>query len=141
MSEYIEHSGVMVEMNEGHTVVRILQNSACSGCSVAQLCKSSESQEKLVDVYGSVPPGVEVGSSVLLAGTVQQSLRAVLWAYVFPLVLLVAALALLVSLTGNESLSALVVLALMAIYYFVLGKTMRNRFSRELSFRILNTKQ
>lgn len=140
MSENIEHSGTIVEVGNGHAVVRILQNSACGGCSVAQLCKSSDSKEKLIDVYGPVPEGIQVGSPVLVVGTTRQSLRAVLWAYVFPLLLLVAVLAILVHLTGSESLSAVVVLVLLAAYYFVLY-TMRDRLSRELSFRILNLKQ
>lgn len=139
MSEYIEHQGTIMEMSEGHTVVRISQNSACSACSIAHLCKSSDSQEKLVDVYGPVPGGMEVGASVQIVGTTRQSLWAVLWAYVLPLVLLVAVLAFLLRLTGSELLSALVVLAVLAVYYLFLYM-MRDRFSRELSFRILNSK-
>ena len=49
----IKHEGIIEKIGANHCTVRILQASACSSCSARQLCRSSESKEKLIDVKGN----------------------------------------------------------------------------------------
>ena len=48
-AETIRHEGIIESLGAEGCTVRILQASACSSCSARQLCRSSESKEKLVE--------------------------------------------------------------------------------------------
>ena len=111
--ETISHEGIVESIGTGSCRVRILQASACSSCSARQLCRSSESKEKLIEVRGHYPT-LQVGDSVTLTGSVRQGLRASVLAYIVPLILMVAALFACSHLygEGTGALAALLVLAL-----------------------------
>ena len=131
--ETISHEGIVESIGPGSCRVRILQASACSSCSARQLCRSSESKEKLIEVRGHYPT-LQVGDSVTLTGSVRQGLRASVLAYIVPLFLMVAALFTCSRLYG-EGTGALTALLVLALYYGVLYM-MRDRLGKEFEFEI-----
>ncbi|MBR6031793.1 MAG: SoxR reducing system RseC family protein [Bacteroidaceae bacterium] len=131
--ETISHEGIVESIGTGSCRVRILQASACSSCSARQLCRSSESKEKLIEVRGHYPT-LQVGDSVTLTGSVRQGLRASVLAYIVPLILMVAALFACSHLYG-EGTGALAALLVLALYYGVLYM-MRDRLGKEFEFEI-----
>ena len=133
--ETIKHDGIVESIGAGKVTVRILQASACSSCSARQLCRSSESKEKLIEVRGDYPT-LHVGDSVTLQGSVRQGLRASLLAYIVPLILMVAALFYGTHLNG-EAAGALAALLVLAIYYGVLY-LLRNKLGKQFEFSITN---
>jgi len=138
MKEVIQHLGIVESLTGEHVVVRVLQASACGSCAAAELCRSSESKEKLIDVYGSYPE-LEVGQQVMIEGQISQGLKATLFAYFIPLVILVFILFLFMFLTGNDALSALLSLLSVSLYYMGLY-LMRSHLSGKFSFKIINLK-
>ena len=133
--ETIKHDGIVESIDAGKVTVRILQASACSSCSARQLCRSSESKEKLIEVRGDYPT-LHVGDSVTLQGSVRQGLRASLLAYIVPLILMVAALFYGTHLNG-EAAGALAALLVLAIYYGGLY-LLRNKLGKQFEFSITN---
>lgn len=133
--ETIKHDGIVESIGTGKVTVRILQASACSSCSARQLCRSSESKEKLIEVRGNYPT-LHVGDSVTLQGSVRQGLRASLLAYIVPLILMVAALFYGTHLNG-EAAGALAALLVLAIYYGVLY-LLRDKIGKRFEFSITN---
>ena len=118
VTDVIKHTGVVEAINGNNCYVRILQHSACSGCSAQRLCNSSESKEKIITVllHGE---DVQVGETVNIEGTVVQGLRAVYICYMIPLVLLIVSVYLGVRLSG-DMLGVFLSLGVLAIYYIVL---------------------
>ena len=133
--ETIKHDGIVESIDAGKVTVRILQASACSSCSARQLCRSSESKEKLIEVRGDYPT-LHVGDSVTLQGSVRQGLRASLLAYIVPLILMVVALFYGTHLNG-EAAGALAALLVLAIYYGVLY-LLRDKIGKQFEFSITN---
>lgn len=131
--ETISHEGIVESIGTGSCLVRILQASACSSCSARQLCRSSESKEKLIEVRGHYPT-LQVGDSVTLTGSVRQGLRASVLAYIVPLILMVAVLFACSHLYG-EGIGALAALLVLALYYGLLYM-MRDRLGKEFEFEI-----
>ena len=131
----IEHRGV-VERVVSHTlIVSVVQDVACSACAAAALCHSAEKKQKLVEVVASDAFRYQVGQEVTIVGELGLGLRATLWAYVVPLLLLMLALMLSVHLTGNEGLSAIIAL-LALIPYYTLLYLLRGQLQRRFTFRI-----
>ena len=134
-AETIRHKGIIESLGAEGCTVRILQASACSSCSARQLCRSSESKEKLVEVKGHYPT-LHVGDSVTLVGSVRQGLRASVLAYVVPLVIMLVVLFLVTHHYG-EKLGALAALLALALYYGVLF-LLKDKLAGQFSFRIEN---
>lgn len=134
-AETIRHEGIIESLGAEGCTVRILQASACSSCSARQLCRSSESKEKLVEVKGHYPT-LHVGDRVMLVGSVRQGLRASVLAYVVPLIIMLAVLFLVTHHYG-EKLGALAALLALALYYGVLF-LLKDKLAGQFSFRIEN---
>lgn len=133
--ETISHEGIVECVGTDSCSVRILQASACSSCSARQLCRSSESKEKLIEVRGHYPT-LHVGDRVTLVGSVRQGLRASVIAYVVPLILMLVAL-FAVSHSYGEVIGAFVVLLVLALYYGLLY-LLRNKIGKQFEFSLTN---
>ena len=131
--ETIRHDGVVESIGTESCSVRIMQASACSSCSARQLCRSSESKEKLIEVKGHYST-LHVGDNVTLVGSVHQGLRASVLAYVVPLVLMLVALIVGIRF-GGEGIGALAALLVLALYYGILY-LFRNKLGREFEFKL-----
>jgi len=134
--ETIRHEGVVERIGAETCQVRILQASACSSCSARQLCRSSESKEKVIEVKGHYPT-LQVGDTVTLIGSVRQGLRASVVAYLVPLILMVVALYVGMRLAG-EGTGALAALLTLAVYYGVLY-LFRDKLGKYFTFEIETT--
>ena len=136
MADVIKHDGV-VDSIEGNCIhVRIIQASACAACGAKSLCSAAESKEKIVDVYGADITAYQVGQRVMVEGAAAMGMKAVRLAFLFPLVLLVAAVALVMWLAdGNEALAALAALLVLTIYFLLLFAN-KKKLAREFTFTI-----
>lgn len=131
----ISHIGIVDAIVNDCVRVRIIQNAACGSCSAAKLCRSSEQKEKLIDVATPNASDYEIGQEVTVVGSVSQGLKATLWAYVLPLVLMVVAMAL-TTLSGcTDVIVALSALGVLAVYYLGLF-LLRDKMEQKLAFQI-----
>lgn len=134
--EVIKHKAEIVSVTNGIAQVKIVQQSACSACHAKSVCHVSENKEKMLDV----PTGGQSfapGESVSVEGSTRMGLKAVLYAFVIPMILLIGVVALSINLGGwSDSLAALCGLAVMGVYYFVLF-LLKEKFRREFVFRIV----
>lgn len=131
----IEHLGIVESIKSQSIVVSFVQESACSACAVAQLCHGAEKQGKTIEVPCADASRYGIGQSVLLVGRLGLGLRATLWAYVVPLVVLMAVLIVVSERTGSEGAGAIVALLSLIPYYIVLY-LLRHRLQRTFSFSI-----
>lgn len=135
MSDIIRHEGIVDSIEEGCVHVRILQNSACGACKVAGYCNAAESKEKLVDVYVDSTEDMKIGQSVIVAAKRKDAVKALLWSFAVPLLLMILVLCLIVILTDNEGWAAIGALLSLIPYYAVLY-LLRHRMRRQIAFFI-----
>ena len=86
MSESINHNGIIEKIDGGTVYVRIIQQSACSGCHAKSMCTASESKEKIIEVPDNSGK-FHINEEVQLCGQSSLGLQAVLLAFVFPLII------------------------------------------------------
>ena len=136
MAGVIKHDGVVDSIEDGCIHVRIVQASACAACGAKSLCSAAESKEKIVDVYGADVNAYQVGQQVMVEGAATMGMKAVRLAFLFPLLLLVATVAMVMWLTGgNEAMAALGALLALTAYFLVLFACKKKLMS-EFSFTI-----
>ena len=135
MTDIIKHRGRVEKVEGSHVVVRIVQTSACSACSIKGHCNASESKEKLIDVF-DVNASYQIGEEVVLLGTTSMGMHAVLLAFGVPLVILIVALGVTMHLTdGNALVSSLVGLLSIVPYYFAIHFN-KDKLKKTFSFTI-----
>ncbi len=134
MADTIEHQGVVENVTGSHLQVRIIQASACAACSIKGHCTSADVKEKLVDVTVTDSSSYRVGDRVCVVGEVSMGALAVLYAFIFPFLVLVISLFAFMSI-WKELPSALASLLLLALYYYILWIN-RSRMSGKFSFSV-----
>ena len=121
MKEYIEHSGVIESIEGSHIRVHIVQVAACSGCKAKSLCTSSESKDKIVDVYDSFPDRWSVGDAVVVRGSLSMGKVAVRLAFGVPILIIVSALLFAkITLGLSDGYAILLTCVPLFLYFFVI---------------------
>ena len=134
MSETIHHTGIVTRISQEAVFVRITQRSACSGCHAQVMCSASEQKDKLIEIPDR--SGLyAVDETVEIYGETRLGLEAVALAFVVPLILVVVAVALGLSLGWDESMSGLIGLLLLIPYYGLLY-LLRDRLKKKFVFTI-----
>lgn len=136
MAQDIRHDGVVDSIDGQTVVVRITQSSACGGCQARNICRAAESKDKLVEVQCADAGLLKTGQVVTVAGAESLGMKAVMWAFGLPLVLLLTAMIVVMALTGDERMAALAALGILVPYYIVLF-LMRERLKKDFKFRII----
>lgn len=135
MANIIEHLGVVENINGTHLSVKIIQSSLCTGCSAKGHCSSADRKEKIVDVTDPHASQYQVGDRVMVLGTMSMGMSAVLLAFVYPFILLVASLFIFMAIWSDDLLSASLSLGLLIPYYFILWLN-RTRLKQKFLFTI-----
>lgn len=135
MMNIITHEGIVENINGSQVVVRIVQTSACSACSVKGYCSSADSKEKLIEVTAPDATSYKKGDAVTIEGRTSIGMHAVLLAFVIPFFLLIFTLFVFKALTQNELYAALAALMALIPYYCILWLN-KTRLKQKFSFTI-----
>ncbi len=130
MADEIRHEGVVVSVQGTEARVRIVQNSACSGCQAKSMCTAAESKEKMIDCRMMEP--LAVGDKVMVTVARRLGWTAVLLAFVLPFVLLMVSVWGLTTWLG-EALGGTLGLCVLVPYYGVLAAC-KGKIQRRFDF-------
>ena len=135
MADIIKHRGIVEKVDGTHITVRIVQTSACAACSAKGLCNASDSKEKQIDVY-EVNPSYQIGEEVVLCGTTSMGMRAVLFAFGVPLLIVMIALGVSMKMTDDNALFSSFIALLSVIPYYIVIYASKEKLNRTFSFTI-----
>jgi sigma-E factor negative regulatory protein RseC len=130
MSQSIEHSGIVEQIDGEQIKVLIMQQSACSECHAKSLCSVVDKKEKIIEVISS-DPTLKVGDRVIIYGESSIGLQAVLLAFVIPLLLIFLALFIFQHFIENELMAGILSILVLVLYYLILflsNKRLKNKF-------------
>ena len=131
----IKHLGIVENIQGSHLSVRIVQTSACAACSVKGHCSSAASKDKIIDIIDTAAASYQVGENVMVVGETSMGMQAVALAFIIPFVLLIFTLFLFMALIENELYAALLSLAVLVPYYYILWLN-KTRLKQKFSFTI-----
>ena len=131
----IEHEGIIQNISGNQFTICITQNSACSDCHAKGACMAADTKEKMVDVLDSSGQ-FKLNERVLLTGKTSIGYKAVLWAFVIPLIIMVGVIFAATSIQDfSELQAALVALIALAPYYAIMY-LLRHKMGEKLAFTI-----
>lgn len=131
--EEIIHKGVLRENAEGKLEVEITDQVECNTCHVKGSCSAGGMKEK----YFSVEAGLndfQAGEMVAVHLSMKTAFKALLWAYILPLIILVLAIVI-AGAVLSEVYAGLIALGVLALYYSVIYLA-KNYFNKEFSLHI-----
>ena len=108
---------------------------ACGSCASRKVCSMGSAEKREVVVYTDNTENYSVGETVNVVARQSAGVLAVVLCYVVPLVVLVGALAMAVSLGADEGIAALISLTVTALYFAVLS-LFKGRLSKKVTFTI-----
>ena len=136
--DFITHSGIITRHETGTLFVSILAESACSACHAKGVCGMSEVQEKVVEINDAHHAELTVGTPVTVSMKRTTGLKAVLYGYLLPFVLLLTTLFVAMGYFHNEGKAGLLALAILLPYYLALYM-LRDKMKTRFEFTILDT--
>ena len=127
--------GIVAAVHPGELIVKIQQLSACTGCHAKEFCTTADSQDRLLKIP-TQGRHYELGEAVLVEARDSIGRRAILLAFLLPLLLLLLGLGLGLHALGlSEGLSIALSLALLGLYGLVLYAS-RGRLARSLRLEL-----
>jgi len=112
--------GIIRAINGDDISVEIIVSSACSGCHAKSICIPSDRRKEVITVKNTRHEDYRVGETVDLLLETSAGNKAVILAYVLPLIVLLVLLFGCYALTGKELLSVGVGVLGVVVYYLIL---------------------
>lgn len=131
----VTHPGEIFELTPQKVVVKILSKSACASCHAKGACTMADMAEKFVDVYYEHPEELTVGQKVIVEMRKSMGPKAVLLAYLLPMVVLVGGLVGFLNIFSSQGLAGALALGLLIPYYVILY-LLKDRLKKEFNFTI-----
>lgn len=131
----IRHRGRVCAITQEGVKVEILNKSMCAACHARSLCSLGDEQIKTVSVKYCDSSMFSIGEEVEVVMRQTMGLKAVLFSYVYPLIILMILLLSLPRLDINELFSALLAVLAVAAYYLILYLC-RDRIAKSFIFTI-----
>lgn len=132
----IHCSATVVGIN-GKMLQAMVQNrSACHGCCLQAQCASTECRKKLIEIPIQNPSKYQQGQKITVSLQETSGWKAVFYAYILPLLLVLTVLGLARFITENEILAG--TYAFLSIFpYYLLLFFFRKHFQKQIRFKIV----
>ena len=115
----------------------ILQQSACSSCHAKGACTAADSKEKMVDV-SDFTGKYKVNDLVTVVGQKSMGYKAVWWAFVIPIIIVVSLLVVSISVWRFGDMEAAMAAIVSLVPYYGLLYLLRNKMANSFKFTIKN---
>lgn len=135
MENRISHEGIVTKIDNDNVEVKILSKSACASCNIKTACNMSEMQEKIITIPAPKDKKLSIGQDVVISIRLGQANRAVIFAYVIPVIILISMIFILSILKIDEGINALISIGSLIPYYFVLF-LLKDRIKRKFEYEI-----
>ncbi len=133
----ISHEGVILKILKDSVFVSIVQSSACSGCHAKDMCSVSEKKEKIIEIKAD-ENNYKIGEKVFITGSAAMGFKAVFYAFIIPLIIILGCLLGVARLTGNEIAGIFCAFGFLICYYGSLYM-FRGKFKKKFTFELRKT--
>ena len=135
MDNRISHEGIVTKIDNENIEVKILSQSACAACNIKGACNMSEMKEKIITIPAPKDKNLSIGDNVKISMGLGQANRAVIFAYVIPVVILISMIFILNSLKMEEGINALISIGTLIPYYLILF-LFKDKIKRKFEYEI-----
>jgi sigma-E factor negative regulatory protein RseC len=135
-SNKVIHNGFVKEINPGKITVGMTVLSGCASCQIKGACNMAEKTDKDIEIECDSST-YKIGQEVMVELETSLGLKAILFSYVLPLVIIITTLIIATSFIKNELLVALLALASIIPYYLILYIFKKN-ISKKFTYNVFH---
>ncbi len=135
MNDIVSHNGIITDISNDEVQVKILSKSSCVSCNIKSACNMSEMQEKIITIPAPKDKNLSIGDNVKISMGIGQANKAVVFAYIIPLIILVSMIFILNALKLEEGINALISIGSLIPYYLILY-LFRDKIKRKFEYEI-----
>ena len=132
----IRQSATVIRVDATQIEVEVCRPEACAACKAKSVCSEGGGQGKRMTLAND-GQGYQLGEQITLVMRRSAGLKAVVIAYLVPVILVVAALLVFQTVQIKETVAAISTLVLLGLYFLVI-RLLRGRLNRELTIEIEN---
>lgn len=130
----IRQSATVIRVDATQIEVEVCRPEACAACKAKSVCSEGGGQGKRMTLAND-GQGYQLGEQITLVMRRSAGLKAVVIAYLVPVILVVAALLVFQTVQIKETVAAISTLVLLGLYFLVI-RLLRGRLNRELTIEI-----
>ena len=130
----IRQSATVIRVDATQIEVEVCRPEACAACKAKSVCSEGGGQGKRMTLAND-GQGYQLGEQITLVMRRSAGLKAVVIAYLVPVILVVAALLVFQTVQIKETVAAISTLVLLGLYFLVI-QLLRGRLNRELTIEI-----
>lgn len=134
-NNHLCNQGIVKEIQGNTLFVEITVSSACSQCHGKAFCSMAEHREEILQIASPEAATFEVGEEVYITMKSSLGTKAVIIAYVGPLLVLCLGLFLTYFITHKELLSCAVGFGCLAAYFLILRR-FKEKFKQEFTMEV-----
>lgn len=133
-SSIIQHQGIVQGIKNNQLEVMIISESACSSCKSKKVCSISEIKEKLIYI-DNIDNSYRIGDKVTVFLEEKMGAYAVIFAYLFPFIVMVLSLFIGYFNNASEPIMGLSVLVSLSLYFGIVY-LFRKQLGKRISFKV-----
>jgi len=134
MTQKIEHSGIVSEIDHHCIRVVIVQQTSCEDCHAKGVCHTADNDKKIIEVETDSPE-YRVGDKVVVFGKKSMGQQAVLLVFVIPFIIILFTLIILNLIVANDVYSGGIAILVLLPYYGILS-LFNNKFKSKFRFDV-----
>lgn len=134
LSGTIRQSATVIRVDAAEIEVEVCRPEACAACKAKSVCSEGGGEGKRMTLVND-GQGYQVGEQIQLVMRRSAGLKAVVIAYLVPVVLVVAALLIFQATPMSDTTAALLTLGILVLY-FVIIRLLRGRINNQLTIEI-----
>ena len=131
----INKTGIVKQIKNNEVTVITLSCSACSSCVAKNFCTASENKEKEIIVKTDNPDFFQINEKVIISINETQAYKAIVLAYIIPLILMLFTIIGVISYKQDEILGGIYGIIVLIPYYFGLFLT-KDKMKSKFEFKI-----
>lgn len=131
----ISHEGIIKHITDDKIIVSIVSMASCASCQVKGACSASDVEEKILEVKKLPGREYKINEMVTIVTSTSVGAWAVMFGYIFPLIVVVISLIVLTSYMENEGIAGIISLGLLIPYYLGLYFS-RKQMTESFEFKL-----
>ena len=137
--EKITHQGIIIAIKKNKTAeIKIISRPSCTQCPAHHHCGFGDEKEKIISVAIPENNTYKIGETVIVSLTISIGLKAVIYSYALPLILLLSTIIITHYFNFNDFISGISGIIILIPYYFgvfLANKKLKSIFSFELKHK------
>ena len=131
----IEHEGIVKDVSKKSVMVGFIIQSSCDSCYAKGVCSIDQQQDEIIEIQNPTDSEYLIGEKVKILIKESLGLKAVLFAYLYPFLLVIISLFILVPIVDNETRAGILSLSFLLPYYLLLY-IYRAKIKKEINFTL-----